>query len=736
MVFRKFECFPHPNPYVQCGKRPLPRLLEIFPDAKDQIVAYGVKNLATLTIEGLHDFIVSTVIPRLAALWQKDEEAMAAAASTTTTDSASTSSRNTQPATNTTENNKQEVVIELFLRAYGLESMSFTTAWRWMRLLGFQYDARKKSFYVDGHEREDVVASRTKFCKTYLTELEPYCNRWVQVSMNDVEVGLGHKYFDIISNEEHLEFHVDYWNRKGGPGKIEPTTSMQVSSKARPIMIVGQDESVFAQYLLGAKTWIGPKGQRPLLPKSEGDGYMLSAFVSREFGFGRIMTSVELAKVNSERRTTGATYTDTQAAMEILGTINKAALKESPFVKYLYIGVNNEGYWNSYHMSLQFEDVVDCLKVLYPYFDFVFMFDHSQGHARKREHALSANQMSKSYGGAQPRMRDTTILAEEGYLGPHLPMLSVADTQSMVFRVEDSGPWYLTPEQREAQRHNRATGKTKLVERSKKLLLEALREKGLMLQQQRGYTKKELQEFARNNRVELFDLKEQIAPGWEGQPKGLLQVLAERGLIDRELLEKYTLDGRKDQVTGKVDLQYSLRNILGECPDFKHEETALQYLGTQLGVTVQLTPKFHAELAGEGVEYGWAHAKAFYRRIPVSRKRGRDNFKQLVRDCTCPVNVLTKERIEKFASRARAYICTYHYLEQQQQQSVAAAVAATASSLTHVTPIPTHIKQELLFSEIERLKKDLKCHRCVLDFDSRFVHSELRNARVEAGDLL
>ncbi len=35
MVFRKFECFPHPIPYVQCGKRPLLRLLEIFPDARE-----------------------------------------------------------------------------------------------------------------------------------------------------------------------------------------------------------------------------------------------------------------------------------------------------------------------------------------------------------------------------------------------------------------------------------------------------------------------------------------------------------------------------------------------------------------------------------------------------------------------------------------------------------------------------------------------------------------------------
>ncbi len=85
MVFRKFECFPHPNPYVQCGKRPLPRLLEIFPDAREQIIAFGVQNLATLAIEALHDFIVSTVIPRLASsLWQKDQEvAVAVAASTT-----------------------------------------------------------------------------------------------------------------------------------------------------------------------------------------------------------------------------------------------------------------------------------------------------------------------------------------------------------------------------------------------------------------------------------------------------------------------------------------------------------------------------------------------------------------------------------------------------------------------------------------------------------------------------
>jgi hypothetical protein len=67
-----------------------------------------------------------------------------------------------------------------------------------------------------------------------------------------------------------------------------------------------------------------------------------------------------LVRVGSERRI-GKTFTDTQAATEILKTLNKPLSTESPLVKYLFIGANNEGDWNSIHMSLQFEDVADCL---------------------------------------------------------------------------------------------------------------------------------------------------------------------------------------------------------------------------------------------------------------------------------------------------------------------------------------------------------------------------------------
>jgi hypothetical protein len=103
----------------------------------------------------------------------------------------------------------------------------------------------------------------------------------------------------------------------------------------------------------------------------------------------------------------------------------------------------------------------------------------------------------------------------------------------------------------------------------------------------------------------------------------------------------------------------------------------------------------------------------------VSQKRGKENFKQqLVRDCTCPESVLTKVRIEKFTARARVFICTYPHLEQQKQG------AASQNSENHSTPK----QQELLCSEIERLTKGFIGHRCALDFDRGFVHSDLKEA--------
>jgi hypothetical protein len=93
-----------------------------------------------------------------------------------------------------------------------------------------------------------------------------------------------------------------------------------------------------------------------------------------------------------------------------------------------------------------------------------------------------------------------------------------------------------------------------------------------------------------------------------------LHKLHERRLIKPDLHGKYTLDGQFNTITGEMDLQlYSHCHLLVECTDFNFKEMAAsQYLGTKFGVTVNLTTKFYAELAREGIIYSWAHAKAFY----------------------------------------------------------------------------------------------------------------------------
>jgi hypothetical protein len=49
--------------------------------------------------------------------------------------------------------------------------------------------------------------------------------------------------------------------------------------------------------------------------------------------------------------------------------------------------------------------------------------------------------------------------------------------------------------------------------------------------------------------------------------------------------------------------EWSLRILMASCLDFAQEMTALEHVGSELGVSDIIIPKLHAELAGEGIEY-------------------------------------------------------------------------------------------------------------------------------------
>jgi len=247
---------------------------------------FCLENLVHLTIEKVQDFMRSIAIPECIGCDGK------------------------------------EMSTELFLKQCSLENVSQPTVYRWMKLLGFSYCDRHKTYYVDGHERDDVIKYHTDFCTRYLSTYEPHCMRWVQIpksiaSTYDELKCCGYTFMGT-DNVEMCEYHINDL-----PKELASTCQCNMSVRAGPnslpIMIIGQDECVFSQFLLTSKMWVGPHKEAPLLPKSDGEGRMISAMQSRDFGFGLRIPEDKLAQINESRRE--KKYLDTTAATEIFGCI-------------------------------------------------------------------------------------------------------------------------------------------------------------------------------------------------------------------------------------------------------------------------------------------------------------------------------------------------------------------------------------------------------------------------------
>jgi len=280
-----------------------------------------------------------------------------------------------------------------------------------------------------------------------------------------------------------VEYHVDichlFQDRMNERTKFGGNLSVRLAKEEKPLLMYGHDESIFKQYLLTGKSWIGPNGEKAMSPKDEGQGVMISAFQSRHDGFGMDLTKEDLKKINQNR--SGERYFDEEAAKKIYGKPEKAPLEASPFVVEFEFGINNDGYWCYDRMVLQLEDCVDALKTIYPQFDFLFLFDHSCGHDKQRPDGLNAENMSKNYGGKQNAMRPTVIKKENGYLGPFERTLSVGDTQFFNFQPGDTGPFWLCEKKRgQLRRDTEIQGQTLKRNFTKAELTAKLQEKGIL----------------------------------------------------------------------------------------------------------------------------------------------------------------------------------------------------------------------------------------------------------------
>jgi hypothetical protein len=505
--------------------------------------------------------------------------------------------------------------------------------------------------------------------------------------------------------ELHVDSHPSFHEKMNATTIFGGNLSVRMPPNTKPLIGFGQDECIFKQYLFTSKAWTTRDGQRPLIPKDEGLGVMLSAFVSREFGFGMKLSVEDLRQVNEYRE--GKHYSDRLAATEKRGTSQKKPLKSSPFVVEFEYGINTEGYWTYDHMVLQMEDCADVVTVLYPEYDYIFLFDHSCGHDRKRPDGLCSNSVRKEYGGKQPKMRETKIESNE-YLGPfrHELTVQVGTIQRMHFVASDIGPYWLTTEERELNRTDRPTGKKIKRFRNKRDLQKDLEAKGVTA---KG-AKYELQALCKNKDIPIEEEIADVIEGWEGKAKGMLQILWERGFIDPGKTNKsdYTLKGKKDAY-GNLMLETSLKHLMSLQTDFIEEETLLQYHGRLLGVKIERTPKCHPEIAGEGVEYDWGCSKGVYRRLPISEKRSKSKFRESVRKCIDRDEVLTIARRRLFSKRAREYMLAYSILDNSDE--IGSSEGVDDANKPHMTAYL-----------IEKIVKQYKSHRSASDFDTGFIN--------------
>ena len=80
----------------------------------------------------------------------------------------------------------------------------------------------------------------------------------------------------------------------------------------------------------------------------------------------------------------------------------------------------------------------------------------------------------------------------------------------------------------------------------------------------RGKTIKEVQELATSQNMPIRVEENDIVEGWVGKPKGIRQVLWERGLLDPQVT--YVAKIKRDDPNLEEKVEYSI--VLADCADF------------------------------------------------------------------------------------------------------------------------------------------------------------------------
>lgn len=563
-------------------------------------------------------------------------------------------------------------------------------------------------------------------------------NVWVANGWLEHDGGFTYQYSTAGGGIEMVEVHAlqFYEKHRHNLDAFMSENGMTFCNSVRvPLLMFGQDEAIFKQNLMNIMEWQGRNGEMPTKPKDEGQGLMASGITGRELGYGYKPTPEELVKINDFRRMYRPHYADAEAATKVYGTSKKKDITVEDWDNsYLFeYGGADGSYWTYDRSVLQLENLADIVDALFsipwdgvesPHNCFVeseahpnklvrqyeclFNTDHSCGHDRGRRDGLDVTSQRKGPSSAAKKMRDVEITDEAGVLSDefdHPLKLKVGMIQKLVFGDTDNfgnpeiGPFWWSPDDRARYKFDDIDG-IQTVPLLKKELQKALEATGI----DPSGKKDELVRKCTNH-VPPIPITKQVQKvrreGWYGKPKGLFQILYERGYIDQTKVSMYTLNGPKDE-DNVVMKAFSLNALIRKCPDFVNEPTMMQYIAKEkLGIIVDRSPKCSPELAGEGIEYVWACSKGWYRAQALSRKKNKASFHKLVNECLGS-DVITIERARMFSRRAREYMVAYHKLAGDDKSATPALLSQAIKVRKHHTEVT-----DISFAWISDVMKDI-----------------------------
>jgi hypothetical protein len=136
-----------------------------------------------------------------------------------------------------------------------------------------------------------------------------------------------------------------------------------------------------------------------------------------------------------------------------------------------------------------------------------------------------------------------------------------------------------------------------------------------------------------------------------------------------------------------------------------------------MGIEVMLTPKFHCEMAGEGIEYAWVVSKSIYRSMKLENKKILGGFHDLVKNKCLSRSAISTKNVRRFNLRARSYICAYFEYETTHANGIESRNRERGAN---EAALPS-----LNYSLIQRMQKKFKTHRGTLDSDKSFILSKV-----------